>query len=69
MSDLLTVQQAAEYLGFKPATLAQMRWRGDGPEFLKLGKFVRYDRADLDAWARSRRYKSTSEASAHAQAS
>jgi predicted DNA-binding transcriptional regulator AlpA len=66
MSDLLTQQQAAAYLGFKPGTLAQMRWRGDGPAFLKLGKFVRYDRADLDTWARSRRYTSTSEATARA---
>jgi excisionase family DNA binding protein len=68
MSTLLTVEQAAKYLGFKPATLNQYRWNGQGPSFFKVGRFVRYDRDDLDTWARSRRYTSTSEVSANARA-
>lgn len=69
MSTLMTADQAAEYLGLKPKTLAQYRWGGGGPPFYKVGrKHIRYDRDDLDAWARSRRYTSTSEASANGSA-
>ncbi|WP_126172605.1 helix-turn-helix domain-containing protein [Altericroceibacterium xinjiangense] len=67
MSKMMTAEEAANYLGFKAATLAQYRWRGDGPPFRKLGKFVRYQRDDLDAWVLSRpRFTSTREVSAHA---
>lgn len=62
--ELLTPAQAARRTGLKEATLANMRCRGDGPAFLKISKFVRYDSCDLDQWMRSRRYTSTSQASA-----
>lgn len=62
--ELLTPEQAAEVLGFSAGTLGNMRTRGDGPPYFKLGKFVRYDSNDLAAWMRSRRYTSTSQESA-----
>ena len=65
MNDMLNTNETAEYLQVSASTLAQYRVSGRGPVFHKLGPaFVRYDRADLDEWAKSRRYKSTSEIAA-----
>ena len=49
--DLLTRQQAAEYLGLKTQTLAvwATTHRYNLP-FIKIGAVVRYRKADLDAW-------------------
>jgi excisionase family DNA binding protein len=44
---LLTVRQAAEYLGTTPATLYTKIWRREIP-FIKLGRSVRFDVRDLD---------------------
>jgi excisionase family DNA binding protein len=44
---LLTVRQAAAYLGTTPATLYTKVWRREIP-FIKLGRSVRFDVNDLD---------------------
>ncbi len=62
--DLLGSEKAAERIGVSPSTLAKMRCYGNGPPYFKVGKFVRYDSNDVDAWMRSRRYISTSQESA-----
>jgi excisionase family DNA binding protein len=46
--------QAALYLGVSPRTLQAWRIRGDGPSFVKLGRSVRYDRAELDRFIAER---------------
>lgn len=49
--------EAVEYLAeahglpVAAATLAKLRSLGGGPEFLKFGRAVLYDRQALDAWA------------------
>lgn len=50
-SDLLTRQQAAEYLGITPRTLAVWACtkRYNLP-FAKIGRLVKYRRAELDAF-------------------
>lgn len=49
--DLLTPAQLGEYLGLTVGALAQMRYRGNGPKFIKLGgKQVRYRESDVQAW-------------------
>jgi predicted DNA-binding transcriptional regulator AlpA len=52
--ELLTTQQVAAILQFKEQSLANMRRRGTGPRFIKLGSSakaqVRYPRLALDAW-------------------
>ena len=64
---LVTEQTAAEYIGMSVAFLRAARQRGKvgartpGPQFLKLGKSVRYDVADLDCWLESRRRRTTSD--------
>jgi predicted DNA-binding transcriptional regulator AlpA len=47
---ILTPEQVAELLGCTTEWLAQLRYRGDGPRFLKLGRLVRYRDRDLNAW-------------------
>jgi predicted DNA-binding transcriptional regulator AlpA len=54
--------QTAERLGLKPNTLSKWRVTGFGPAFVKIGRAVRYDPADVDAWLARRKVKSTSEA-------
>ena len=62
MQMLLTEAEQAQRWGISPKTLANQRWRGDGPPYVKLGRLVRYDPAKTDAWAAERERQSTSEA-------
>ncbi|BCO35496.1 helix-turn-helix domain-containing protein [Mycobacterium heckeshornense] len=45
--DLATPAEVAEALGTSPAGLAQMRYRGTGPAFVKVGRRVRYRWSDV----------------------
>ena len=48
---LIDSKQTALILGLKEPTLAQMRWRGDKRlPWVKLGKVVRYKKADVQAF-------------------
>jgi predicted DNA-binding transcriptional regulator AlpA len=49
-SELLTAVELAEKLKTPAAVLANWRYRGIGPKFIKLGKSVRYRVSDVDAW-------------------
>lgn len=62
MDDFLNPVEAAAFLGLSSSTLANWRVRGEGPRFYRLGGYIRYDRSDLIAFARSRPCNSTSEA-------
>ena len=53
---------AALRLGLAASTLEKLRVTGGGPAYLKLGRRVRYEAADLDAWKAARRTHSTSQA-------
>ena len=52
---LWTSEEAANYLGVEPSTLAA--WRSDGvlnqPTYYKVGKLVKYVQSDLDKWLQS----------------
>lgn len=53
--NLLDEKQAAEFLTCEPGTLSV--WRSTGRyqiPFVKVGRRVRYKRADLEAWLESR---------------
>jgi excisionase family DNA binding protein len=58
---LLRPDEAAEFLGLGHSTLAKLRVFGGGPNFLKLGRSVRYSRDDLRRWAEERSRRSTSD--------
>jgi hypothetical protein len=60
-------ESAAAYLGGRGTplsvrTLQRMRQTGEGPIFHKLGRAVRYEESDLDAFLAQCRRRSTSEA-------
>ena len=60
---LLNTVQAAEYLGgLKPNTLEGHRVTGNGCQFVKVGRLVRYRVEDLDAYLAAQTRTSTSQA-------
>ena len=59
---LLKPQELAAWLGTSAGSLAQMRYRGQGPRFVKTGKLVRYRRSDIDAWLDANTRQQTSAA-------
>lgn len=59
--EILSSQDAAQFIGLSASTLAKMRLRGDGPIFIKTGRRVFYARLDLLDWVESRKFSSTSE--------
>lgn len=58
---LLNTEQAAERLGLSPRTLERYRVTGEGPEFLKMGRAVRYTASKLQRWLERCTRRSTSD--------
>ena len=56
MKNILTEKEAAEYIGMSRSFLRQDRMNGyratrtPGPQFLKIGRSIRYLKEDLQAW-------------------
>ena len=50
---LFTSKEAAEYLGATEGSMRSMRTLGMGPPYRKVGRFVRYDQAELDEYIAS----------------
>jgi predicted DNA-binding transcriptional regulator AlpA len=52
--ELLTPRQVEEEYGFRVQTLAQWRWMGLGPDYLKLspgkGGRIKYRQSAIEAW-------------------
>lgn len=61
----LDTRQAAEYLGIRPRTLEDYRFKGGGPVFIRMGlgkrSPVMYDMVDLNRWVEMRKAGSTFE--------
>ena len=52
----LNTHQAAEYMGLRPQTLYNWRFRGIGPAYTVIsGRAIRYDLRDLHAFMATRR--------------
>lgn len=47
---LLNADAASDYLGIPKATLAKMRWAGEGAPYVKFGRKIYYRKEDLEAW-------------------
>ncbi len=58
---LLDEVAAAEYLGNSHLTLRKWRVIGGGPQFVKIGRLVRYELSALQAFREKGRRTSTSE--------
>ncbi len=50
MNELLTPAECAAQLGIAKETLCRWRLRGDGPPFIKQGRWVRYRAEDVAAF-------------------
>lgn len=53
-NEMLNTDEAAAYLGLARRTLEGMRWKKNGPRFVKLNRSVRYRKSDLDAYIEAR---------------
>jgi predicted DNA-binding transcriptional regulator AlpA len=54
---LLTADDVATQLGVPASTLANWRYQGLGPRYLRIGRHVRYDPVDVDVWIESQRVR------------
>jgi predicted DNA-binding transcriptional regulator AlpA len=59
---LLSPPEAAVVLAVSLSWLAKARLRGDGPNFVKVGRAVKYQRSSLLEYVRHRTRTSTSQA-------
>jgi excisionase family DNA binding protein len=57
----LHVAEAAAYIPLSKSKLNELRIKGGGPRFIKIGKRVLYDTADLDKWIEENKRKSMSD--------
>lgn len=57
----LNNDEAAQFLNLSPRTLEKQRVIGGGPRFRKFGRRVLYAVSDLEMWANSRTFESTSD--------
>lgn len=62
-AEFLTTSEVAEILQVEPETVSDWRARGEGPPHYRVGRAIRYKRADLDAWLASNRVEPKGEAS------
>ena len=53
MTELLNANQVAEILDCTPATLANKRYKGDGPKFIKICGKIKYRKCDLEEFINS----------------
>jgi excisionase family DNA binding protein len=52
-SELLDEQRLAERLGVSRSTLQSWRYAGRGPRYVKIGRLIRYQVSDVEAYLRS----------------
>ncbi|MGO7604752.1 helix-turn-helix transcriptional regulator [Rhizobium ruizarguesonis] len=57
---MLRTDDVAKLTGLSPSTLAKLRLTGGGPHYIKLGRTVVYDPADVETWLNVHRRSSTS---------
>jgi predicted DNA-binding transcriptional regulator AlpA len=60
-TEYLPPRDFARLIGVSESSLAKARMRGDGPEFVKVGRSVRYSRAAGLAWMAARSRRSTTD--------
>jgi hypothetical protein len=64
MEERLVIPEViADHLGVSSGQLAQMRYLGTGPEFIKIGSRVRYRMSAVVAWLEGQRRTQTGAAS------
>lgn len=48
--ELMDESALAAFIGVAVQTLQKWRWQRSGPAFVKIGRLVRYRRADVERW-------------------
>ncbi len=61
VTETLTSAETAKILRMSESWLAKSRMRGDGPPFIRVGRSIRYVRATVQQWMKSKQRLSTSE--------
>ncbi len=59
LEPLLSTEEAAQVLNVSPSFLAKARMRGNGPEFIEIGRAIRYSRLALSQFMAERTRKPT----------
>lgn len=59
MESLVAPEVLAEMLSVTTGQLAQMRYLGTGPEYVKVGTRVRYVLSDVQSWIAEHRHSRT----------
>jgi excisionase family DNA binding protein len=54
-------EEAAKRLGVTARTLANWRWQGRGPRFVRVGRKIRFRLSDLAAWLDTQTRASTTD--------
>lgn len=54
-SQLLKPRELSEQINVAEGTLKYWRYMGEGPDFLRLGGRIRYNRADVERWLEKQR--------------
>ncbi|HEV2347937.1 MAG TPA: helix-turn-helix domain-containing protein [Actinocrinis sp.] len=54
LDPLLSLQETARILGIPVRTLYQMNYKRTGPRSYKVGRYRKYDPADVKAWLQDR---------------
>jgi predicted DNA-binding transcriptional regulator AlpA len=49
-SPLWSPREVSELIGVSTGTLRSWRERLDGPQWLRVGKKIKYDRSDIETW-------------------
>lgn len=58
-SQYMTSAELEEVYNLPKGTAAQLRYRGGGPEFIRLGSRIRYKREAVEAWIEANTFTST----------
>ena len=58
---VLNTHEAAAVIGLSASLLNKLRCHGGGPRYIKLGRAVRYDAADLHEWITCRKRAHTND--------
>lgn len=62
MAEYLNVKGAADFLGVSESYLNKLRClSSEGPRYATFGRSIRYAVEDLEAWARARKRRSTTD--------
>lgn len=59
MENLLSIEETSRFLNVPKTTLDYWRWQkpDHGPKFIKIGKFVRYQKEDIENFIKKSRPK------------